>query len=71
MIGVGSWLETEEQSIVSAIESRTFLYGPYLIIAAGVAVVLLSVIGLLGAISDKMYNRVFLVVVRGHHINKP
>lgn len=63
MIGVGAWLEVDEQSIVAAVESSSFLYGPYLIIAAGCAVVLVSGIGMVGALCDKKVNRVLLIIV--------
>lgn len=61
MIGVGAWLEVQERSIVAAVDSETFLAGPYLIIAAGCAVVLVAVIGLIGALCDKKINRFLLV----------
>ena len=64
MIAVGSWLEVEERSIVAAIENRSFLYGPYLIIAAGCAVVVVSGIGIVGALCDKKVNRLLLTIVR-------
>lgn len=63
MIGVGTWLELQERSLVDAIESETFLVGPYLIIAAGCAVVLVAVIGIIGALCDKKINRFLLGLV--------
>lgn len=61
MIGVGAWLEVREQIIVAAIDSDTFLVGPYLIIAAGCAVVLVAAIGMIGALCDKKINRFLLI----------
>ncbi len=60
MIGVGVWLEIQESTIVDAIESNTFLAGPYLIIAAGCAVVVVAVIGMCGALCDMKCNRFLL-----------
>ncbi len=67
MIAVGAWLEVQERSIVAAIESDTFLAGPYLIIAAGCAVVLVAVIGMIGALCDKKINRFLLIFVSAIH----
>ena len=63
LIGVGAWLEVSEQSIVAAVESQTFLVGPYLIIVAGIAIVLVAFVGVVGACCDGKFNRVLLVVV--------
>ena len=63
LIGVGAWLEVEEQTIVAAVEEERFLYGPYLIIAAGAAIVLVAVIGMVGALCSHAVNRFLLVVV--------
>lgn len=63
MIGVGAWLEVQERTITAAIESETFLAGPYLIIAAGCAVVLVAIIGMVGAMCDKKINRFLLYFV--------
>ena len=63
LIGVGAWLEVQERTITAAIESETFLVGPYLIIAAGCAVVLVAAIGMVGALCDKKINRFLLIFV--------
>lgn len=63
MIGVGVWLELQERTVVAAIQTSTFLIGPYLIIAAGCAVVLVAAIGIVGALCDKKINRFLLIFV--------
>ena len=63
MIGVGVWLELEERDFVAALETSTFLYGPYLIVAAGCAVVVVAVIGMVGAFCDHKVNRFLLYLV--------
>lgn len=63
MIAIGAWLEVQERSIVAAVENDTFLVGPYLIIAAGCAVVLVAAIGMIGALCDKKINRFLLIFV--------
>ena len=58
------WLEIDEQTLVTAIQSQTFLIGPYLLIAVGCGIVLVSVIGIIGAACSKSCNRVLLILVR-------
>lgn len=69
MVGVGAWLEVQERSIVAAIEEEAFLAGPYLIIAAGCAIVLVAIIGLIGALCDKKINRFLLIFVSNFVVN--
>ena len=63
MIAVGAWLEVQERTITAAIESEEFLAGPYLIIGAGCAIVLVAIIGIVGAMCDKKINRFLLYFV--------
>lgn len=63
LIGVGAWLEVSERSLIAAIQQQTFLVGPYLIIAAGCVIVIISAIGMIGAFCDKKINRFLLVFV--------
>ena len=65
MIALGVWLEFLDQSFEAAIEAEELLYGPYLIIAAGCGVVVVAVVGVLGACCDYKVNRVLLGVVSG------
>lgn len=69
MIGVGAWLADEEQAISAAIDGdlsfEAVLAGPYIIIAAGCAIVLLATIGIIGALCDTKLNRFLLVFVSG------
>lgn len=62
LIGVGVWLELEEQSLEAAIDQQEILIGPYLIIAAGAAVIIVAAIGVLGALCDHKFNRFLLVL---------
>ena len=71
MIGVGVWLELQEQDLVDAIDDGTFLVGPYLIIAAGCAVIVVALIGMFGAICDMKCNRFLLVFVSSNHALTP
>ena len=64
MIGVGAWLQVQEQGVVPALDNAdAFLTGPYLIIAVGCAVVVVAAIGLVGALCDKKINRFLLIFV--------
>ncbi len=50
---------------VSVLPSMQFLYGPYVTVAAGCAVVLVACIGFVGACWDSRFNRIMLAVVDG------
>ena len=63
LIGVGAWLEIQEQTIVQVVDQQVFLAGPYLLIAAGCCIVIVAVIGMIGAFCDKKINRFLLVLV--------
>ena len=63
LIGVGAWLEVQEQSIVDVIDQQVFLVGPYLLIAAGCLIVIISLVGMFGAFCSHKFNRFLLVVV--------
>jgi len=63
LVGLGVWLELGEQSIQAVINQQQLLYGPYLIIAAGCAVVLIALIGMVGACCDHKINRFLLIFV--------
>ena len=69
MIGAGVWLETEEQSFEAAIDNEELLYGPYLIIAAGCAIVVVAILGILGALYDSKINRFLLYFVSGIYVH--
>ena len=73
MVGVGVWLELEEREFVAAVESRTFLIGPYLIVAAGCAIIVVAGVGFAGALCDHKVNRILLYLVSrtGHAHNTP
>lgn len=60
---MGAWLELSEQSIVAAVQLQAFLVGPYLIIVAGIAIVIIAVVGMIGACCDSKVNRALLIVV--------
>lgn len=67
LIGVGGWLAYQEDNFSAAINGdgdfQIVLAGPYIIIAAGCAIVLLSVLGVIGALCDKKINRFLLIFV--------
>ena len=63
LVGLGAWLEIEEQSIQAVINQQQLLFGPYIIIAVGCIVVLIAFIGMVGACCDKKLNRFLLGLV--------
>lgn len=63
LIGVGAWLEVQEQTIVDVVNNQVFLVGPYLLIAAGCCIVIVALIGMFGAFCDSKVNRFLLVLV--------
>ncbi len=64
LIGVGAWLEVAEGTLVNAVNQQAFLVGPYLIIVVGIAIVLIGTVGMIGAMCDKLINRILLYIVR-------
>ena len=64
---MGAYLEVQEQSISAAINGdgdfQIVLAGPYIIIAAGCAILLLSALGVIGALCDTKINRFLLIFV--------
>ena len=63
LVGLGAWLEIEEQSIQAAINQQQLLFGPYIIIAVGCIIVLIAFIGMVGACCDNKLNRILLGLV--------
>ena len=62
-MGLGAWLEIEEQSIQAVINQQQLLFGPYIIIAVGCIIVLIAFIGMVGACCDNKLNRILLGLV--------
>jgi hypothetical protein len=62
LIGVGAWLEIQEQTIVEVVDQQVFLVGPYLLIAAGCFIVVIALIGMFGAFCDSKINRFLLIL---------
>ena len=60
---MGVWLEIEEQSLEAAIDQQELLIGPYILIAAGCAIIIVAFIGMIGACCDHKFNRFLLVLV--------
>ena len=64
---MGAYLEVQEQSISAAINGdgdfQIVLAGPYIIIDAGCAILLLSALGVIGALCDTKINRFLLIFV--------
>ena len=63
LVGLGAWLEIEEQSIQAVINQQQLLFGPYIIIAVGCIIVLIAFIGMVGACCDNKLNRFLLGLV--------
>ena len=63
LIGLGAWFEILDQNFEAIVDGDQLVYGAYLTIAAGCAIIVLSVIGIFGAICDYKANRVLLFVV--------
>ena len=65
MIGLGVWLEIEGDEYRDIVNDDDELFiAPYLIVAAGCAVIVVAVIGMIGACYDAKLNRFLLVLVR-------
>jgi hypothetical protein len=62
LIGLGAWFEILDQNFEAIVDGDQLVYGAYLTIAAGCAIIVLSVIGIFGAICDYKANRVLLFV---------
>ena len=60
LIGLGAWAETQDQDFRNLISGQEFLFGPYLVIATGCAIVLVSIIGLVGALCETKVNKFLL-----------
>lgn len=57
----------ENKAFRYILELKEFQYGAYVIIAAGCAIMLVSVIGIVGAICDTKINKFLLAFVRSLH----
>lgn len=62
LIGLGIYLEVQESSFEAAIDQGELLVGPYLLIAAGCAILLVAFIGMIGACCDAKINRFLLIL---------
>lgn len=62
MIGLGVWFEILDQEFEAIVDGDQILYGAYLIIAAGCAVIILAVVGMFGALYDSKVNRFLLLL---------
>ena len=56
-------MEVEEGILVDAVDQQAFLVGPYLLIVVGIAIVMVAVVGMIGAMCDHVINRVLLYIV--------
>lgn len=63
LVGLGAWLEVEQQSFQAVINQQQLLFGPYIIIAVGCVIVLIAFIGMVGACCDNKLNRFLLGLV--------
>ena len=71
LIGVGAWVETQDQPFRTLAPGQEFLFGPYLIIAAGCAALLVSVIGMVGALCETKVNKFLLGFVSSSQAKHP
>jgi hypothetical protein len=60
LIASGAWLEIQHQSFRELVDDSSLQYGPYLVIASGCAIFLVSVIGIVGALFDTKINKFLL-----------
>ena len=60
LIGVGVWAEIQDQSFRDLVDQQEFVYGAYLIAAVGCGIILVSVIGLVGALCETKINKFLL-----------
>ena len=60
VVALGTWLELEFKSFQELTSSSQFQYGPYLVIVAGGAVVILAVVGIIGACCESKINKFLL-----------
>lgn len=60
MISVGVWLKIQSDEFEAAVDTEQILYGPYLIMAAGCAIIIVAIVGMFGACCDRKFNRVLL-----------
>ena len=63
LIGLGVWIEILDQNFEAVVDGDQILYGAYITIAAGCAIIVLGVVGIIGAVYDHLINRVILFVV--------
>lgn len=63
MIGLGVWFELLDQNIEAIVDGEEIVYGAYMIIAAGCAIIVLSIVGIFGALCDYKANRFLLLLV--------
>ena len=54
------WLEIQDQEFRELVDNQEFLYGAYLIIAAGCAIAVVSAIGMVGALCETKINKFLL-----------
>ena len=64
------WLEIQDQGFRQLVDGQEFLYGAYLVIAAGCAIAVVSAIGLIGALCETKINKFLLGFVSERwHVN--
>lgn len=53
-------MEVQDQTFRALVDLKEFVYGPYLLIAAGCAVILVSALGVVGAVCETKINKFLL-----------
>lgn len=69
MIAVGVWAEIQDSTFRDLVDQQEFVYGPYLLVAVGCAVILVSAIGMVGALCETKINKFLLGFVSSIQLN--
>ena len=54
------WAEIQDQTFRDLVDQQEFLYGAYLVVAVGCGIILVSVIGFVGALCETKINKFLL-----------
>jgi hypothetical protein len=60
LVGLGVWFEIIDQNFEEIVDGDQILYGAYIVIAAGCAIIIVAAIGIFGAVCDYKVNRFLL-----------
>ena len=60
LIALGAWVEVQDETFRSLIDNQEFVFGAYLCIAVGCAIILVAGIGMVGALCETKINKFLL-----------